>query len=180
MPPVVSSAAGKRPLSALLKGVALPTFATASITGLTISSIWSGVDDAQLTASISDASSTTLQYASELSSVDGDRIEHAKICAVEKVRTASIVVPTLAIGTGTFLGCVMAYKVTDSVGFVRRYRILRTAVPVLLGTAGTIGGAVVGMNLTVATVISVGNRAMLGVLLGEFGAPEWIVNFLIS
>ena len=177
MAPVPSSA--KRPLSSLVKGVALPTLTTASLTGLTISSIWSGIDEAELTASISDASSTTLRFASELSHSDSERIEHAKFRAVEKVRSASIFIPTLAIGAGTLLGCLTAHKLADRFGLIRRYRMIRAALPVILGTAGTIGGAVVGMNLTVASVVSIGNKSMLGVLLGEFGAPEWLVNFFI-
>ena len=158
----------------------LPSLTTSSLTGLVVHSLWSEIDDTEIAATISEASSTTLQVASALTDSDAEIVEQARLRAVQKTRLVSTAVPSVAIGSGTFLGTPMAHKLASRFRFVGKYRLFRIGVPLVLGTAGTIGGAVVGANLTVAAVISVGNKAMLGILLDNFGAPEWIVNFLIS
>ena len=164
----------------LLRRVVLPSLTTSSLTGLVVHSLWSEIDDTEIAATISEASSSTLQAASALTDSDAEIVEQARLRAVQKTRLVSTALPSVAIGSGTLLGTLMAHKLASRFRFVGKYRLLRIGVPLALGTAGTIGGAVVGANLTVAAVISVGNKAMLGILLDNFGAPEWIVNFLIS
>ena len=164
----------------LLRRVVLPSLTTSSLTGLVVHSLWSEIDDTEIAATISEASSSTLQAASALTDSDAEIVEQARLRAVQKTRLVSTALPSVAIGSGTLLGTLTAHKLASRFGFVGKYRLFRIGVPLGLGTAGTIGGAVVGANLTVAAVISVGNKAMLGILLDNFGAPEWIVHFLIS
>ena len=158
----------------------LPALTTSSLTGLVVHSLWSGIDDTEIAATISDASASTLQVASALTASDADVVEQARLRAVQKTRAVSTALPSVVIGTGTLLGTLIAHKLATRFRFVGKYRLFRVGVPLVLGTAGTVGGAVVGANLTVAAVISVGNKAMLGILLDNFGAPEWIVRFVIS
>ena len=158
----------------------LPSLTTSSLTGIVVHSLWSEIDDTEIAATISEASSSTLQVASALTDSDAEIVEQARLRAVQKTRLVSTAVPSVAIGGGALLGTLTAHKLASRFRFVGKYRLLRIGVPLVLGTAGTIGGALVGANLTVAAVISVRNKAMLGILLDNFGAPEWIVNFLIS
>ena len=175
-----ATSSAKSKLPHLLRRVVLPSLATSSLTGLVVHSLWSGIDDTEIAATISEASSSTLQVASALTDSDAEIVEQARLRAVQKTRLVSTALPSVAIGSGTLLGTLTAHKLASRFGFVGKYRLFRIGVPLGLGTAGTIGGAVVGANLTVAAVISVGNKAMLGILLDNFGAPEWIVHFLIS
>lgn len=167
-------------LSRLLRRVVLPSLTTSSLTGLVVHSLWTEIDDTEIAAAISEASSSTLQVASALTDSDAKIVEQARLRAVQKTRLVSTALPSVAIGSGTLLGTLMAHALANRFRFVEKYRLLRVGVPLALGTAGTVGGAVVGANLTVAAVISVGNKAMLGILLDNFGAPEWMVRFLIS
>lgn len=175
-----ATSSAKSKLPHLLRRVVLPSLATSSLTSLVVHSLWSGIDDTEIAATISEASSSTLQVASALTDSDAEIVEQARLRAVQKTRLVSTALPSVAIGSGTLLGTLTAHKLASRFGFVGKYRLFRIGVPLVLGTAGTIGGAVVGANLTVAAVISVGNKAMLGILLDNFGAPEWIVRFLIS
>ena len=176
-----ATSSAKSKLPHLLRRVVLPSLATSSLTSLVVHSLWSGIDDTEIAATISEASSSTLQVASALTDSDAEIVEQqARLRAVQKTRLVSTALPSVAIGSGTLLGTLTAHKLASRFGFVGKYRLFRIGVPLGLGTAGTIGGAVVGANLTVAAVISVGNKAMLGILLDNFGAPEWIVRFLIS
>jgi len=165
----------------LLRRVVLPSLTTASLTGLTVHSLWSGIDDTEIAATISEASSSTLQVASALTDSDADIAEQARLRLMQKIRVVSTALPAAATGTGTLLGTLAAHTLASRIRFVGKYRLFRVGVPLALGTAGAVGGAIVGANMTVAAVISVGNKAMLGILLDNLGVvPEWFVRFLIS
>ena len=167
-------------LPQVLRRVVLPPLTTASLTGLIVHSLWSGIDDTEIADTISEASSSTLQVASALTDSDAEIVEQAKVRAVQKIRVVTTALPSVAIGTGTLLGTLTPHLLASRFRFIDKYRLFRIGMPLVLGTAGTVGGAVVGANLTVAAVIKVGNTAMLGILLDSFGAPDWIVRCLIS
>ena len=83
---------------------------------------------------------------------------------MQKIRVVTTALPSVTIGTGTLLGTLTPHLLASRFQFIGKYRLFRIGMPLVLGTAGTVGGAVVGANLTVAAVIKVGNTALLGIL----------------
>jgi len=108
---------------------------------------------------------------------DSDKLKVDSV--LSRLKLASTALPTACVTLGTASGSFAAHKILTRFKFMSRYRIFYYPVPLLSIAGGTALGGVVAFKASLGAIISIGNKAVLGVVLEAVGFPEWVTNLLL-
>jgi len=127
----------------------------------------------KVSENISNALSKVNKIGSTVEGLDESKKENV----LKKVRLAVTVLPTGSVGAGSLFGSLAAHRLLQF-RVISNFRVFKVF-PLFAVFGGTCLGGIVGVKSSAGALLSIGNKAVLGVVLEQVGFPEWLVNLLV-